>query len=1222
MRLLVLSFFPAFAPATSGGAVRLLGLYGAMSRFCQVDLLSSTARGDGPIEHVQHGPNFREIRVPKEIAYEKHWNDLSPMAQGVDPTGPAFAELARRDNSFLRAFLDAYANADVIVHESPFTANIDILAGLDDKPRVYASHNVETRLARDMFPGPQGAPLRDLVARLESRLLSTADLVGHCAHEDLAVFRAMAPDVDERAIHLPNGSDWMPTSDRRRVTEPSAVFIGSGHRPNVEAVDYIVRHLAPALPHVRFDLIGDCAPAGRPAQNVQSHGLVSEAEKASIMAQAATAIIPVTSGSGSSLKVLDFAATGLPIVSTAFGMRGFDAEPGRHYTAAANLEAFPATLRATLAALDAAHERASAFRTFAEERFAWHAIAQRLHAALQAKLRDASGRDARRVLVLNDSDISEGHGGGLSRMRGLYAGVARRRPVNVLSYASGDEIAQREISNGIRTLLLPKSPGHRAEAEACARRYHASANDIIAARHTLGEPLMVKAYRALRPNAEPIVAEHPYLASLPVAHGDRFIYSSHNVERSLKAQLLATHPDRDSLLATVRTCELQAVENADMLVTCSRQDALDMTISARRAPGAAVIPNGAPAPDDEPADPIPRTRRRVVFMGSAHPPNVAAARLIVTQIAPDAQHIDFVLIGSICGSVSTPLPDNVQLAGELSESAKSTLLWTCDLALNLVLQGGGSNVKMADYLAHGLPILTTPVGMRGFNHIDSPAIRIADISQFGPTMDNILAGTSQSQLRQEARRVFSAHFDIAVLSERFSHAILDASAPDRRLRVLATTYRLATNPIGGAEAHFLRLIEALADTGAAQIDVVAPEITNIRDTGRFTTEYTFDRNSGAGLAHPAIRWARFPLSATEQPTQSMQALESSDRTFGMMLSAKEDTQEDRLAALAAAYRLSRGKQSVSLTDVRGPYASEMSEFLASAIHDYDLVITHNCVFRTCVETISLACAAGVPSVVIPQAHLDDGYYYWPDTLRAIENASIAIVSPRQAVEQLRALDIVSAHFLPPGIDADEKFTDEDVSDFRRVHAATGPFFLVLGRKTGSKRHDLVIDALRNIRQRMDVDLVLIGPDEDLRPVNADDAIFLGAQPRSVVRGALMTCVGLVTMSESESFGIVVLEAWMAGKPVIANRATAAFRDLVQDGVNGRLVTSATDLAKAMEALLRDPVMAAEMGHKGRRRALAFGWKAIGQEFSRLCLQLAGSSRQRPQRQAGSDVEEQ
>jgi glycosyltransferase involved in cell wall biosynthesis len=54
-----------------------------------------------------------------------------------------------------------------------------------------------------------------------------------------------------------------------------------------------------------------------------------------------------------------------------------------------------------------------------------------------------------------------------------------------------------------------------------------------------------------------------------------------------------------------------------------------------------------------------------------------------------------------------------------------------DLALNPVTSGAGTNIKMLEYMAAGLPIITTVVGSRGLNLTnDEDAIIVSDLEDF------------------------------------------------------------------------------------------------------------------------------------------------------------------------------------------------------------------------------------------------------------------------------------------------------------------------------------------------------------------------------------------------------------------------------------------------------------------------------------------------------------
>ena len=81
------------------------------------------------------------------------------------------------------------------------------------------------------------------------------------------------------------------------------------------------------------------------------------------------------------------------------------------------------------------------------------------------------------------------------------------------------------------------------------------------------------------------------------------------------------------------------------------------------------------------------------------------------------------------------------------------------------------------------------------------------------------------------------------------------------------------------------------------------------------------------------------------------------------------------------------------------------------------------------------------------------------------------------------------------------------------------------------------------------------------------------------------------MSRSESFGIVLCEAWLFGKPVIANAHCYSFRDLVRGGETGRLVSDVDELAAAMARLADDAETRLRMGRAGFDEAIAnYSWE--------------------------------
>lgn len=133
-------------------------------------------------------------------------------------------------------------------------------------------------------------------------------------------------------------------------------------------------------------------------------------------------------------------------------------------------------------------------------------------------------------------------------------------------------------------------------------------------------------------------------------------------------------------------------------------------------------------------------------------------------------------------------------------------------------------------------------------------------------------------------------------------------------------------------------------------------------------------------------------------------------------------------------------------------------------------------------------------------------------------------------------------------------------------------------------------------------VVLIGPDDDAVTLTAPCATYLGRQPREVVRGALLSCLALVNMSTSESFGIVLLEAWMAGKPVVVNKGCAAFHDMAVDEYNALLVDADT-LPVALLRLMSDDSLCQRLAQQGQAGLSRYDWMSVGNEFVSHCTGL-------------------
>ncbi len=152
------------------------------------------------------------------------------------------------------------------------------------------------------------------------------------------------------AVVIPNGyqPEWSPQSHRyiNSPGNPVFLFVGSlGYLPNADALQWFVSEIAPLihqqLPGAQFRFVGECGPSVQSTQSgggVVVVGPVPNLEQE--FAQADVAIVPIRSGAGTRLKVVEAMANRLPVVSTSIGCEGIEVDHGVHVLIADSATSF------------------------------------------------------------------------------------------------------------------------------------------------------------------------------------------------------------------------------------------------------------------------------------------------------------------------------------------------------------------------------------------------------------------------------------------------------------------------------------------------------------------------------------------------------------------------------------------------------------------------------------------------------------------------------------------------------------------------------------------------------------------------------------------------------------------------------------------------------------------------------------------------------------------
>ncbi len=110
-------------------------------------------------------------------------------------------------------------------------------------------------------------------------------------------------------------------------------------------------------------------------------------------------------------------------------------------------------------------------------------------------------------------------------------------------------------------------------------------------------------------------------------------------------------------------------------------------------------------------------------------------------------------------------------------------------------------------------------------------------------------------------------------------------------------------------------------------------------------------------------------------------------------------------------------------------------------------------------------------------------------------------------------------------------------------------------------------------------------------------VFLGGISDAAVRHEYAHCDVFCLPSAQEGFGIVLLEAMAAGKPIVSTTA-AAIPEVVQHGVTGILVPAGEphSLAGALLLLLADDDRREQYGRAGQTAVLRYDWTRVAQRF--------------------------
>ena len=273
-----------------------------------------------------------------------------------------------------------------------------------------------------------------------------------------------------------------------------------------------------------------------------------------------------------------------------------------------------------------------------------------------------------------------------------------------------------------------------------------------------------------------------------IGNKQKVVYSSQNIEATVeneRARYARTEKRArffEIVIAYIEALNTRIVEPfaahlSDLILcVCDADKVGFMDMYGINADKIELVPNGTAlqeaqsASRDKDSLGLDESKLAVVFHGTyAYAPNKEAIHCIIDQIAPGVRgrhEPEFVIAGN--GVPRCELGSNVKCLGFVDEIY--TLLKSSDIAIVPLQSGGGTRLKILDYFAVGLPVVTTRKGIEGIAAISQThALIVDDTEEFIEALAYLIDHPDErKRLGTNAFELVETQYDWEIIGRRLN----------------------------------------------------------------------------------------------------------------------------------------------------------------------------------------------------------------------------------------------------------------------------------------------------------------------------------------------------------------------------------------------------------------------------------------------------------------------
>lgn len=390
MNILFLSpWYPL--PADNGSKTRILYLLRYLAKRHSIILISFSFGTSAPADEDELHNICKEVYILKA-------NPIELSAQGLVKTFLTLTPNAARAMPEMKQLVNSVYAAHRVDAVIVSTMTMLNYATNFSCPKIIETHN---SLARWMFERFRSASswiqwFRYWVSWrkalwAESRLYRKFDLVIACSNEDQHAINDVLNGTDTEVVIVPNGVDC--TYNHFQLGKPTPnhlIFNGSlSYEPNFEAMYWFISEILPIIrqssPDTTLTITGTTFGVNLSdlpdRTGIRFTGNLEDIRFE--ISLASVCVVPIQSGGGSRLKILEAMALGTPVVTTSKGVEGLDVLPGYHLLIADDASHFA---RQTLAIFTNSYlrkELASNARKLVTERYDWREVGDRFVSTIE-----------------------------------------------------------------------------------------------------------------------------------------------------------------------------------------------------------------------------------------------------------------------------------------------------------------------------------------------------------------------------------------------------------------------------------------------------------------------------------------------------------------------------------------------------------------------------------------------------------------------------------------------------------------------------------------------------------------------------------------------------------------------------------------------------------------------------------------------------------------------